>query len=299
MEGRQPALGVLGEDDGVSPRVLVALSLVAVVGAGCGSDDRPESAGAPTAAGSSTSTSASPTQAPPPPPAPDRGACYRLSYDKAVAPTSDDQPVGCDKPHTSQTYAVGRLDTTVDGHLVAVDSATVQKQVAAACPKKLAGYLGGTDKDLQLSLLRPVWFTPTVEQSDRGAAWYRCDVIAVAGDEKLAKITGDLKGALGRPKSHDDYAMCATDQPGTPDFQRVPCGEGHSWKAITTIDLTKLAKNGSYPGPDAVQGAGDHVCADAARAIAADALNYQWGYEWPTKAQWLAGQTYGRCWAPD
>ena len=38
---------------------------------------------------------------------------------------------------------------------------------------------------------------------------------------------------------------------------------------------------------------------EAARAIASDALDYEWGYEWPTKEQWQAGQTFGRCWAPD
>ena len=48
-----------------------------------------------------------------------------------------------------------------------------------------------------------------------------------------------------------------------------------------------------------VKGAGQTVCADAARAIASDALDYEWGYEWPTKDQWQAGQTYGRCWSPD
>ena len=97
------------------------------------------------------------------------------------------------------------------------------------------------------------------------------------------------------------YAMCATDQPGTADFQRVLCRDAHTWKAISTIDLTGLAKKsgGDYPGEAAVKGAGDETCADAARAIAPDALDYQWGYEWPTSDQWAAGQTYGRCWAPD
>ena len=33
--------------------------------------------------------------------------------------------------------------------------------------------------------------------------------------------------------------------------------------------------------------------------MAEDALDYEWGYEWPTAEQWAAGQTYGRCWAPD
>ena len=33
--------------------------------------------------------------------------------------------------------------------------------------------------------------------------------------------------------------------------------------------------------------------------VAEDALDYEWGYEWPTADQWAAGQNYGRCWAPE
>ena len=28
-------------------------------------------------------------------------------------------------------------------------------------------------------MLRTVWFTPSVEESDAGANWYRCDVVAL------------------------------------------------------------------------------------------------------------------------
>ena len=93
--------------------------------------------------------------------------------------------------------------------------------------------------------------------------------------------------------------MCGTAQPGTAAFTRVLCREDHSWKAISVLDLSKESDDGAYPGTNAVKAAGQTVCADAARAIASDALDYEWGYEWPTKDQWQAGQTYGRCWSPD
>ena len=251
-------------------------------------------------AGPSSSATPTPVVAAPPPPAPLVGACYRLSFDEAVAPTSEEQPVGCDKGHTSQTFAVGRLDLVTNGHLLAVDSAAVQKQVAHRCPAQLASYVGATDEQLRLSLLRPVWFTPTVEQSDAGATWYRCDVIAVTGDKTVAKFDTDLKGALKKPEARSEFAMCGTAQPGTKEFGRVLCRDDHTWKAISVIDLADEAKkNGRYPGEDAVKAAGQDACQEAARAIASDALDYEWGYEWPTKDQWDAGQTYGRCWSPD
>jgi hypothetical protein len=280
-------------------RTLAVLAMSVLALTACTSDDK-EPAAEPTPSATPTAT---PTPAAPPPPAPALGACYRLSYDEAVAPTNEDDPVSCDKGHTTQTFAVGRLDLVSGGHLLAVDSDAVRQQVAHRCPAQLAAYVGATDEQLRLSLLRPVWFTPTIEQSDAGAQWYRCDVIAVTGDEKIAKIDHNISEALAKPEGRTEFAMCGTAQPGTASFSRVLCREDHSWKAISVIDLAKLsggkAKGGKYPGEGAVKAAGDDVCAAAARAIASDALDYEWGYEWPTKDQWQAGQTYGRCWSPD
>jgi hypothetical protein len=274
----------------------LALLVVAVLAlAGCTSDEK-----TPSAEPTTPTPSATPLAAPaPPPPAPAVGACYRLSYDEAVAPTNEDDPTSCDKGHTTETFAVGRLDLVANGHLLAVDSEAVRKQVATSCPAKLAAYVGATEEQLRLSLLRPVWFTPTIEQSDAGAGWYRCDVIAVSGDKKVAKIDQELAQALKKPGARADLALCGTARPGTAAFTRVLCREDHSWRAIAVVDLSDVSKNGGYPGVQRVRDAGQTACADAARAIASDALDYEWGYEWPTKDQWKAGQTYGRCWSPD
>jgi hypothetical protein len=88
--------------------------------------------------------------------------------------------------------------------------------------------------------------------------------------------------------------MCGTAEPGTKGFQRVLCRERHSWRALRTVDLGK----GSYPGASAAKAAGQKPCQQAGRGVAKDALDYKWGYEWPTAQQWAAGQTYGICWAP-
>jgi hypothetical protein len=277
----------------------VALAAALALSACSSGDDDPPAAG-----DSPTATTTSPAAPAPPPAPPALGACYRLSYDEAIAPTNDDGPVSCDKGHTSQTFATGQLDLVVNGHLLAVDSEAVREQVANRCPAQLAAYVGATTEQLRLSLLRPVWFTPTIEQADAGAGWYRCDVIAVTGDKTVAKIDRNLFGALKKPEGRTEFGMCGTAQPGTEAFSRVLCRDDHSWKAISVIDLADKAsggsKDGAYPGEKVVRDAGEAgACADAARAIASDALDYEWGYEWPTKDQWLAGQTYGRCWSPD
>ena len=89
--------------------------------------------------------------------------------------------------------------------------------------------------------------------------------------------------------------MCGTTAPDDPAFERVICTEQHRWRAIATVDLA------ARPLPRGARrtNEGQAPCEDAAAAAADDALDYEWGYEWPTKEQWQQGQTFGRCWAPD
>lgn len=235
------------------------------------------------------------TTAPPPDPGPAAGACYALPYDAAVAPTSKVEPTDCGQAHTSVTFAVGAIDAVVDGHLLAVDSERVQSQVSSACPAQLLTYVGGTLTNLRLSMIRSIWFTPTVEQSDAGATWYRCDAVLLDGAAKLADLDGDLKGALAGKTVPDQYAMCGTAAPDAPKFERVRCSAKHSWRAIDVVAFEET----DYPGAKKVQEAGRTRCEDAAADVAEDPLTFKWGYEWPTKEQWAMGQKFGRCWAAE
>lgn len=275
-----------------APWRFVAVAVLALGLGACSGDRLPSGDPGP-------SVTPEPTQAPVPratePPAPEDRACYDLTYDGALSPTSEKAPLACDRPHTAMTYAVGRLDNVVGGHLVAVDSQRVQASVAATCPARFAPFVGGSPEALALSMLRSVWFTPTVAQSDAGAEWYRCDVIAVAGDERLAPLTGRLAGVLTTAEGRARYAMCGTTAPDAEAFERVLCSAPHAWRAIDVADFAP----GTYPGEDAARARGQGPCEDAGREVAQDPLAFEWGYEWPTAKQWQAGQTFGRCWAPD
>ena len=282
----------------VARAVLLAATLAAALTTsltGCsGGGDEPPAAAPSSASPTASEPTPTPTAAKPAP-RPVVGACYRLTYAQAIAPTTTRDRVRCRDTHTSLTYAVGTIDAVQDGHLLAVDSRRVQAQVAADCPQGLPRFLGATQEALRLSMLRAVWFTPTLEESDAGADWYRCDVIAVSVAGQLAPLSGLLEGALSGPDGRDRYGMCGTAEPGTEAFSRVICSRTHSWRAIRTVGFAGAA----YPGVDRVRDAGETPCEDAGRASASDALNFQWGYEWPTAEQWNAGQHYGLCWIPD
>ncbi len=281
---------------------LVVLLGCLLLGTGCsGSTGDGAGAGSGDGAAPSPTTSA---PAPSPTPAvdvelPPNGVCYQLRFEQALAPTVDVPSGPCKRPHTAETFAVGTVDALVDGHLLAIDSELVQQRVAETCPAKLRKHVGGSVDDVRLSMLQTVWFTPTVEDADAGADWYRCDVVVVAGPDRLAEVRGSLAGAL-RERGSDKYAMCGTASPDDAGFERVACGEKHSWRAVDVVDLADLAgKKGGYPGRRTVTAAGQSPCEDAGAAAADDPLDYEWAYAAPDREQWEAGQTFGRCWAPD
>lgn len=272
---------------------LPALALLLVAGCTGGS---PHSSSRPSR---TTSRSAAVTSAAPPPAAPPRDACYRLSPDQLTRQSNSSPVVPCTARHTARTIYVGHLDTVVRGHSLGVGSDVVRRQLATTCPRKLASYLGGSKSTRHLSRFNVVWFSPTPAQSDRGAAWFRCDVIAFARADALLDLPQSarrkLKGVLDRPGALDTYGLCGTAAPGSRGFDRVACAKKHSWKAVDTIPLKGRRK---YPGVAVVRKAGDSACKAEARARAADTLKFRYGWEWPTREQWSNGQHFGYCWVP-
>ena len=270
----------------VPPRLLTGLVLALAL-AGCSSSpESPDPASAPTSEASSPSPTAK--VAADPGPRPKVGECHALTWKQAVAPEARIAPVRCTKPHAAQTFAVGRLD--LDAGTLAVDSVTVQQRVQRTCTERLPRHLALAPRDLRLTMAQAVWFTPTVEQVEAGAAWFRCDAVVVAAQKTLQRLPPRREGWGAAPA----IAMCATAEPGTKAFARVTCGSTHSWMAVSTVDLP----GAKLPRPQQVQARMDPICRDAARARASDPLSFTWSQESPTPEQWEAGQRYGICWAP-
>jgi hypothetical protein len=275
-------------------RLAVAAVAAAVALAGCTESD-PQGSASPSA--SPTPSAASPdTARTPPEPPPDRG-CYRLTLAQALRPTNSSEPVRCGRSHTARTILVGRLDTVVEGHSLGIDSAHANRQVSRSCLRRFDGYVGGSEQERRLSRFQVVWFGPTLEQFDAGADWFRCDLVAVAEGHELLPLprNDDLRGVLDRPAALDTYGLCGTARPGSQGFRRVACRLPHTWVALSTIPIEGGRR---YPGAAAVRRAGDDACADQVRERNDLLLEFSYGWEWPTRDQWEAGQRFGYCWAP-
>lgn len=267
-------------------RVLVALAATLVL-AGCTSTaDAPVDEPAP--ASSTPTPEPTATTPPDPGPTPVLGECHALTFRQALAVVGRTAPVPCRKRHTAQTYFVGTLDlTTGAGFTRRVDSRAAQRQMRTACTRRLPRHLGRTPRELRLSMVRAVWFTPSPARAEAGADWFRCDVVAVASPRELLRLPRRTKG-WGAP------AMCATAAPGTRGFDRVACSRQHSWKAVATVDIP----GGRLPGAAAIAERMDPACRDVAAGSADDPLDFTWSQESPTREQWDAGQRYGICWVP-
>jgi hypothetical protein len=295
VEGRQPALGLLGEDRPVSRLALVLVAL-AVTAAGCTIGPGPDrsSDSAPDA----STTAQAPEQADQPvPPPPAVGACRRLTLLQAARPSNASPRVACRRSHTAYTLHVGRLGTTRGGRPLTPGSGRAQRRLASSCLPRLAA-VGGTPEQRRLSRFQVVWFSPTPAQADAGARWFRCDLVALGDSHRLLPLpAGDrVRGVLGRPGALGTYGLCGSAQPGSPGFERVACALRHRWVAIRTLPL----RGGrSYPGVARVRSAGDETCADLVRARNGFPLEFSYGWEWPTRAQWRGGQHFGFCWAPN
>lgn len=267
----------------------LALTLALTGLAGCSGD-----AEAPDAT-PTTSAATAPARATPAP-APRAKACYRLDFEAALEPTTEASPVSCRSRHTVTTLYVGRSTVVVGGHLLAVDSVRAQRLVQQTCSARFARDLGGSTEDRRLSMLTPVWFGPTLAESDAGEAWFRCDVVALAGPEQLAPLARSMRGALATAAGRDRWGRCATARPGTAGAEHVLCSTDDAWRAVATIDVP-AGRQGAWPGRRKAAAAGSR-CEDEVRPLADDPLKFTWGYEPPDAGQWAAGRHYGFCWMP-
>lgn len=287
-------LPALSDRPNTRRRLLTALAtlLVAVLAlSGCAAGNSADEPASESSPGASSSTTEAAVKVPK---APRNGACYRLDVRDAAKSASTADPVPCTKPHTTKTIHVGRLGA--EGK-VAPDfrNASVRDRLTATCNREAHAFLGGDLADRRLSRLQVVWFAPTQQELAEGARWMRCDVLALGRSDSLMTLPRlKMQGVLDRAAGADTFGLCGTASPGTRGFERVACGLRHSWAAISTIPISDAKR---YPGVAKVRAAGDQACSDQVNARTSE-LKFAYGWEWPTLAQWKAGQRFGYCWAP-
>ena len=222
---------------------------------------------------------------------PKLGTCYRLTPKDTEQRTNTTESVACSKPHTSETFAIGELPASTGKDY---GSAAHGKWIFPTCEKAFEKFLS-VDESLAMRVqLSWAWFRPSERGWDKGARWYRCDLVGgPAGATSYADLPATARG-LFRAKPPEQWLTCAQG-PSVLDSKKVPCTDKHDWRAVTAI---KLGKPGDpYPGDRLVQVKTRDYCSDWVGAWMNYPVGYEFGYTWFHEPEWRAGNRRSICWA--
>jgi len=222
---------------------------------------------------------------------PKLGDCYRLTPKETDRPSSTTAPVACSGPHTAQTFAVGTLPaSTGKGYSDTGHGRYVYEQ----CEKAFEKFLS-VDESMALRIqLSWAWFRPSERGWDKGARWYRCDLVGGSAQARSYRDLPATAQGLFRAKPPEEWLTCAqgdTVQKG----KKVPCTEPHDWRSVTTIKLG--GPQDAYPGDRLVQVRSRDFCSDSVGAWMNYPVDYAFGYTWFHEAEWKAGNRRSVCWA--
>jgi hypothetical protein len=221
------------------------------------------------------------------------GACRVLTPEDVAQPSNSSEVVDCSEDHTAETFAVGTFPTELTRNGDA-DSPDLGAYIYKTCSKKFQSFLGGDESLVMRSLLTWAWFRPSQEAWDKGARWYRCDVVGGTEEsEEFRTLPETARGLLlGRP---DDAWMTCVAGDTVAGSPKIPCSEPHTWRAVTTIKVG--GEKDPYPGDRVVEVRTRDFCSDSVGAWLNYPVDYEFGYTYFREAEWKAGNRRSICWA--
>lgn len=223
---------------------------------------------------------------------PSEGVCRVLTPADATKPVNATQSVPCNERHTAETFLVTELpDDLAD---VTHDDSRVAETAHGTCGRRFRKFVGADASHSLRTTLSWAWFRPSRSAWDEGARWLRCDVIGGhVESESLSALPATTKGLLsGRPK--DRWLVCAAGR-SFKSAEKVPCSEGHHWRAATTIKVGE--PEDPYPGDAEVARRTDSFCENSIHAWLNYPADYDFAITWFGQDQWEAGNRLSVCWA--
>jgi hypothetical protein len=256
----------------VARRALLSLLLTALVLTGCSAP-----LAKPTAADRTTP--------------PELGACYALTPKDTESPSNTSDPVDCSSAHTAQTFAIGTLPASSGTAWRSPGHGTF---VFRTCEAAFEKFLGLDQSSAMRVRLSWAWFRPSQKGWDKGARWYRCDLVGGPSDATAYRpLPKDAKG-LFRAKPPEQWLTCARGAT-VAGSTKVACNEQHDWRAVTTIKLGE--DKDPYPGDRLVEVRTRDFCSDSVGAWMNYPVDYEYGYTFFHEAEWKAGNRRAVCWA--
>lgn len=219
------------------------------------------------------------------------GTCRVLDVGDLEAASNSSAVVDCAQPHTAQTFAVGTLpESTGPGY----DDNGHGRFVYDTCEKAFGEFLGADESTVLRSRLSWSWFRPSENGWERGARWYRCDVVGGPAEAtELRDLPADAKGLFSADYP-DAWMTCALGETAE-QGNKVACDAAHDWRAVTSV---KLGEPGSaYPGDRIVEVRSRDYCRDSVRGWLGYPPDFDFGYTYFRQDRWDGGNRRAICWA--
>ena len=223
---------------------------------------------------------------------PQNGLCRVLAPEDVAMPSNATEAVDCKQKHTAETYAVGELPSEFDD--VEYDDAELGRYAYRTCSTAFAKFVGADESLVLRTTLSWAWFRPSEKAWDRGARWYRCDVIGgSATSTSYLPLPETAKGLLsGRP--NDKWLSCARGA-SVGEGEKVPCSQKHDWRAVTTVKIGE--PEDAYPGDRVMESRTRSFCATSVKAWLNYPAEFEYGFTFFHEAEWKAGLRRSVCWA--
>ena len=223
--------------------------------------------------------------------APKPGSCRDLAAADVDERSNATAVVPCSDRHTAETFAVGTLPKDTG---TSYGDKRQGRFVFDACNQAFRDYLGADERLALRIQLSWAWFRPSKRGWERGARWYRCDVVGGPdGARKLRKLPTTTKDLFGA--DHPDAWLTCARGAKVAGSTKVPCSEPHDWRAVTAVKVGQ--PKDPYPGDRIVQVRSRDYCSDWVGAWMHYVPDYEFGYTWFKEAEWVTGNRRSVCWA--
>ncbi|MBM9460292.1 septum formation family protein [Nocardioides sp. zg-536] len=223
---------------------------------------------------------------------PTTGLCRVLTPDDVRLPANATKPVPCTQEHTAETFAAGELPPDLSD--LDYDDPALGAFAYKTCSAAFADFVGADESLVLRTTISWAWFRPSEKAWNKGARWYRCDVIGGnAASASYRPLPQTAKGMLaGRPK--DTWLSCARG-PSVAQGEKVPCSEKHDWRAVTTVKIGD--PDDKYPGDRVMESRTRSFCSQSVKAWLNYPTEYEFGFTFFHAAEWKAGVRRSVCWA--
>lgn len=221
------------------------------------------------------------------------GSCYDYPIGTIGKVSSAAPVIGCESPHTAETYRVGTLAASFGPP----SKAPLAARLAAGRLCSVASmnaYLGMADRTLP-SRYRPVVLMPTDEQWNAGERWVRCDAVLQSGLQ-LQKMT-DTAPAFVAATETSALNFCTPSTPSARNTAAVQCTKPKSnW--IKVLDKELGGPNSRFPGTNSVLRRSAAICQKIAERYDGKVPYPGWWRINPTQRGWSLGKRSVQCFVP-